>query len=514
MIAAYLISVLLLVLTLLFFVYRKWENSSYVKTIDLIPGPPKQFFVGNALALPKETNEILQTIHSKWVKQYGKIFRVWLGLRPFVMTSSAVLIEKMMTSNTFIDKKDAYSILTPWLGEGLLLASGNKWKKNRRLLTPAFHFQILDNFFDVFNKNADILCEQLIKANTSIKGDSVEDIDVFPYLKRCALDIICEAAMGIQVNAQLEDSEYIRNVQRISEIVVERFFSFGHFMPDWMYECTTSGREHKKILKQIHDFTSKVIRERKVEIALEDEILPEEDTSEVSNRSKKRRAFLDLMLLANKNGVELSDLEIRNEVDTFMFEGHDTTASALVWFLYCMAINPKHQALVQEELNEVFGGSDRPCTIEDTTKLKYLECCIKESLRLYPAVPIISRYISEDFELGGYKIPVGASVVIEIYALHRNEDYFPEPDVFNPDRFQTNESIGRHAFSFLPFSAGSRNCIGQRFAMFEEKVLASSLLRRFKFSYDIAKHGPPKANADLVLKPRDGMPLQIASYLQ
>ncbi len=115
---------------------------------------------------------------------------------------------------------------------------------------------------------------------------------------------------------------------------------------------------------------------------------------------------------------------------------------------------------MQEELNEVFGGSDRPCTIEDTTKLKYLECCIKESLRLYPAVPIISRYISEDFELGGYKIPVGASVVIEIYALHRNEDYFPEPDVFNPDRFQTNESIGRHAFAFLPFSAGSRNCIG------------------------------------------------------
>jgi cytochrome P450 len=73
----------------------------------------------------------------------------------------------------------------------LIEFAGNKWKKNRRLLTPAFHFQILDNFFDVFNKNADILCEQLIKANNSIKGDSVEDIDVFPYLKRCALDIIC-----------------------------------------------------------------------------------------------------------------------------------------------------------------------------------------------------------------------------------------------------------------------------------------------------------------------------------
>ena len=115
---------------------------------------------------------------------------------------------------------------------------------------------------------------------------------------------------------------------------------------------------------------------------------------------------------------------------------------------------------MKEELNEVFGDSDRPCTMEDTTKLKYLECCIKESLRLYPAVPNITRYMSEDSELGGYTIPSGASVSMQIYALHRNEEYFPDPDAFKPQRFQTNESIGRHAFAFVPFSAGPRNCIG------------------------------------------------------
>ncbi len=121
---------------------------------------------------------------------------------------------------------------------------------------------------------------------------------------------------------------------------------------------------------------------------------------------------------------------------------------------------------MQEELNEVFGDSDRPCTMEDTTKLKYLECCIKESLRLYPAVPIISRYISEDFELGGYNIPKASFVSLQIYALHRNEEFFPEPEVFNPERFQTNEAIGRHAFAFVPFSAGSRNCIGNEIFQF------------------------------------------------
>ncbi|XP_046636795.1 cytochrome P450 4C1-like isoform X4 [Daphnia pulicaria] len=511
MIGVFLVSVLLLLLALLFLAHHRWENSAYVKTIDLIPGVTRKFIVGNVTALPKESDEVLQTVQGKWVKQYGRIYRIWLAFRPFVQISSPVFIEKILTSHTLIDKGKSYSILRPWLGDGLLLASGDKWRRSRRLLTPAFHFQILDNFFDVFNKNAEILCEQLAKVDkTSTSGEFKEDVDVFPFLKKCTLDIICEAAMGIQINAQLQDSEYIRNVHRISEIVIERFLSGKGMLPDWLYNLTQSGREQNKILKQMHDFTSKVIRERKVEIALEED-LPEEAKDEEITGTKKRRAFLDLMLLANKNGVELSDLDIRNEVDTFMFEGHDTTASAIVWFLYCMAINPKHQALVQEELNEVFGGSNRPCTMEDTTKLKYLECCIKESLRLYPPVPVFSRYMTEEIELGGYKIPTEAFVNLQIYALHRYEEYFPEPDLFKPERFQTNEAIGRHAFAFVPFSAGSRNCIGQRFAMFEEKVLTSTLLRRFRFSYDLGKRGPRKAIPELVLKPKDGMPLRIVA---
>jgi len=110
---------------------------------------------------------------------------------------------------------------------------------------------------------------------------------------------------------------------------------------------------------------------------------------------------------------------------------------------------------------QVFGDSDRPCTLEDTTHLKYLGACIKESLRLYPSVPAIERYISEDIELGGYKIPSGASLSIHIYALHRNESFFPDPLVFKPERFMFEESGSQHPFAFIPFSAGPRNCIGK-----------------------------------------------------
>ena len=116
--------------------------------------------------------------------------------------------------------------------------------------------------------------------------------------------------------------------------------------------------------------------------------------------------------------------------------------------------------MAREEIFEIFGDSDRPCTAEDAAQMKYLECCIKEALRLYPSVPFISRQMCEDSELDGYKIPSGVSVAVQIYALHRNEEYFPEPEVFKPERFQTEESLGRHPFAFVPFSAGPRNCIG------------------------------------------------------
>lgn len=110
----------------------------------------------------------------------------------------------------------------------------------------------------------------------------------------------------------------------------------------------------------------------------------------------------------------------------------------------------------------MFGDSDRPCTIEDAAKLKYLECCIKESLRLYPSVPNIKRTIDENIVLNNYTIPAGAVVSMHIYSLHRNEDVFPDPLVYKPERFEIDESIKRHPFAFVPFSAGPRNCIGKK----------------------------------------------------
>ncbi|EFX81320.1 hypothetical protein DAPPUDRAFT_50258 [Daphnia pulex] len=500
------LAIFCVVLAAIFFFYLKWEYSSYVKTIDLIPGPPKVPFFGNALSIPLDPYGALQTISVEWPKKYGHFRRGWFGLNGYIDISCPIAAEEILSSPKFIDKGKEYSLLMPWLGEGLLTSTGNRWRNRRRLLTPAFHFQILDNFFDAFNKNSDILCQQLHRSlSRKAELNQTEEIKVFPYLKRCTLDIICEAAMGIQINSQLENSEYPKEHEYPNAVHRFYFTSIWRFLPQWIYFMTKHGKEYQKCLKIIHDFTSKVL----FKIKFKSYLLLLSKCPQIL-LIEKRRAFLDLMLIAAKEGADLTDMDIRNEVDTFMFEGHDTTACAAVWFLYCMGIHPDCQELAREELNDVFGDSDRPCTIEDASKLKYLECCIKETLRLYPSVPLIKRYNNEDFVLSnGYKIPAGATYSVHIFALHRNEEIFPDPLSFKPERFYSDQCSGRHPFAFVPFSAGPRNCIGQKFALYEEKVIFSTLLRRFRFTYNTVKHGPVKPFMDILLKPHSGMPLII-----
>ncbi|EFX88241.1 hypothetical protein DAPPUDRAFT_305713 [Daphnia pulex] len=495
-------------LLLFFFValivwYWSRERSYFFQQIDNIPGPLKLPFLGNILALPRDGPGLLQIFNVKWTRAYGHIYRFWRGMFPIVNISSPSDVEAILASQVHINKSVTGAFLLPWLGDGLLLSGGNKWRKDRKLLTPAFHFQILDGFFDVFNRNSQIFVEQISKR---ILDEN--EVDIYPMTSRCTLDIICEAAMGIQINAQVNyDSEYINAIDRVESMIQGRVNSLLGLLPDWIYfQFTPHGRECQTYLDIVHSFTRKVVVARKT--IVNQQVV---DEVECDSGPKKRRAFLDLLLESARNGEsDMSEADIINQVDTFMFEGHDTTSAAVTWFLYCMATHPaEQQDRVYEELYECFGDSDRPCSLEDLSKLKYLECCIKESLRRHPPVPLIRRRVNEDVRLSGFNVPADTSLGIQIYALHRNEEFFPDPEAFKPERFQPDQVIGRNPFAYVPFSAGPRNCIGQKFAMYEDKVIVSTLLRQFRFGIDVHRL-PIKESLNMILKPEGGMPLLIA----
>lgn len=205
----------------------------------------------------------------------------------------------------------------------------------------------------------------------------------------------------------------------------------------------------------LHGETNRVIQQRRKQLQLakvEQGKAQQQEDNDVGGR--RRLAFLDMLLLAQMegNGSELSDVDIREEVDTFMFEGHDTTSSALAFAISLLSKHADVQQRVYEEAVELEG--------REKESMPYLEAVIKETLRLYPSVPFFSRGVLEDLQVGDVTVPKGASVSCLVYMLHRDPESFPDPERFDPDRFYLNENK-LHPFAFAGFSAGPRNCIGQ-----------------------------------------------------
>jgi cytochrome P450 family 4 len=431
------------------------------------------------------------------------------------MLASAKEVEKVLSSSTHIEKSRDYFALKPWLGNALNLAKGPQWVPRRRLLLPAFQFRFLDNFMEVFNEQSVIMKNVLEKECVDIK-----DVNLFPYACRCTLDVICEAAMGVKIGAQTQkDLDYLKAIVSVSNLIVKRMFR-PWLHPDFIWKISPEGRAEKKYLKVLHDFTENVITERRKLFTQNKElensvkqlnkISDETNDDDIIGTKKHRLAFLDLLLEISDGGKVLTDEEIRNETDIFMVAGHDTSGSGIAWTLFLLGLHPEIQRKVQDEFEDIFDGDkERHVTVADLAKMKYLELCIKEALRLCPPIPVIFRHIYQDIQLDdGKVIPSGTSVALNLLELQRDPAVFPDPLKYDPDRFLPENCIGRNAYAYVPFAAGPRNCIGMRFAQMEVKVILSTLLRNFTFesteSFESIKITP-----DIALRPKYGLHFNV-----
>ncbi|CAN7992527.1 unnamed protein product [Ixodes pacificus] len=196
--------------------------------------------------------------------------------------------------------------------------------------------------------------------------------------------------------------------------------------------------------------------------------------------SRTDTTLMNLLLRAHLQDNKYTEEDVKKDIDTAFGAGNDTTTSATCWTLYLLGLNSKIQAKVHHELDEILGrDTDQEITTDDLGRMKYLECCLKEGLRLYPSFPYIGRVLDYDLEIDGYKIPKGVSCIVNIYSLHRNPEHFKDPEEFVPDRFMGHETTRRHPFSYIPFSGGPKNCLGQRFATVESKLLLAKVLSKF-----------------------------------
>ncbi|XP_074084907.1 cytochrome P450 4V2 [Macrotis lagotis] len=474
---------------------RKWQQMKSIPTVATAYP-----LLGHSLLMKSDSQEFFEQIvyYSEEYRQ-EPLLKLWLGPVPMVALYHADNVEALLSSSKQIDKSCMYKFLEPWLGLGLLTSTGSKWRSRRKMLTPTFHFTILEEFLDVMNEQANVLINKLEKHVDQ------EAFNCFLDITLCALDIICETAMGKNIGAQANgDSEYVRSVFRMTDIIFRRI-KMPWLWFDVCYLLFKEGWEHKRSLKILHDFTDKVIEERSSQMK---EYESQKD-GDMKPKPIKRQAFLDLLLnTKDEDGNSLSHQDIREEVDTFMFEGHDTTATTTNWVIYLLGSYPEVQRKVQNELDEVFGKSDRPVTMDDLKKLKYLDCVIKESLRLFPSVPFFARTLNSDCFIGGHKVPKGTEAVVLPYSLHRDPKHFPDPEEFQPERFFPENAHGRHPYAYIPFSAGPRNCIGQRFAMMEEKTVISCMMRRFCVE-SIQKREELGLVGEMILRPRNGIWIKL-----
>uniref|UniRef100_A0A915JWX6 Cytochrome P450 n=1 Tax=Romanomermis culicivorax TaxID=13658 RepID=A0A915JWX6_ROMCU len=429
-----------------------------------------------------------------------KMMRLWLMWQPYVAIYGPEEAEIILTSNKHINKSYIYEFLHPWMGLGLLTSYAEKWRPRRKLLTPTFHYDILKDFVDVFNQQAKVLVKLL-----ELKSGQ-EAFNMYQYITLCALDIITQTAMGKCVNAQTnQQSDYVKAVYKLNDIIHERQKK-PWFWNDFMFYKIGRGKEHDWCLSVLHGFTKHVIEERDAEIKAHGGF--QQMFKQTAGGSKKRLAFLDLLLeMVDQGNLTLKD--VQEETDTFMFEGHDTTSAGMNWTLHLLGLYPDIQEKVHQELDTIFGDDDdRDITFEDLKNLNYLEMCIKEALRLFPSVPMFGRTLLEDCEIKGKVIPAHTQLIIMPYVVHRDPEHWPDPEIYNPDRFLPENTSGRHPFAYLPFSAGSRNCIGQRFALMEEKTVLAWMLRFFKVK-SVRRRDQIRPQAELILRPSEGIWLEM-----
>uniref|UniRef100_A0A0K8T0R3 Cytochrome P450 4C1 n=1 Tax=Lygus hesperus TaxID=30085 RepID=A0A0K8T0R3_LYGHE len=251
--------------------------------------------------------------------------------------------------------------------------------------------------------------------------------------------------MGVKLNSQDNDrssKDYVAAISRVTWAAVYRVLNL-YLNSNWLWELTPLGAENKRDVKFLHGYTERIISERKA--TYNSRGIKDKEFADEAFGTKKRQAFLDKLL---EMGDSLSDSDIREEVDTFLFEGHDTTAALIEFALFELGQNPDVQELAYEEQLSIFGEDEREATLADLQNMNYLDRVIKECLRLYPSVPYMSRKIAEDVPLkDSLTIPAGSNVVITPYFMHRNPKYFPDPEKFDPDRFLPENCIKRHPFA-------------------------------------------------------------------
>ncbi|MDZ4766647.1 MAG: cytochrome P450 [Chloroflexota bacterium] len=452
-------------------------------TLKTPPGPAPAKNLLAILRFFRDFKEDLVGVMLDGFKTYGDVHQFEIGSDLQVQVAHPDHIQQVLVTQAAKFSKDGTYTdeargLARFLGAGLLTANGDFWKRQRKLMNPAFHHQRIQSYADIMIRDTRDMLDSW--ARVLDHGDGHANFDIDREMMHTTLKIVVEALFGTDISDDADRIGWAVNV-------MQEFSGTPQVIPSWI--PTPLELRVRRAIRMLDDIIYRMIASHRPD-------------------AEQRTDLLSMLITAEtEDGERMTDKQIRDEIVTLFLAGHETTANTLNWTWMALAQNPDVEAKLHAELDTVLGGAAP--TIADLKRLPYTEMVIKESMRLYPPAFMVSRLALEDIEIGGFRVPKGATVGVVSIVAHRDPRWWGEDAAaFRPERFAPENEKSFPRYAYLPFGGGPRVCIGSMFAMMEAQLMLAFVAQNHTLR--LLPGQQVRFDAKITLRPRGGLPMRVS----
>ena len=408
------------------------------------------------------------------VDEYGDIAHYKIGWNHIVFLNNPDYIrEVLVVQNDNFIKERTVRRTKMLLGEGMITAEGAQHRSQRQVAQPAFHRQRIPEY-------ADMIVQEGVRMRDRWRDG--EQRDIARDMMHLTLNVVARTLFATDLRDEVD--ELADAINRIMGL-----YNFLVMLPaaEWLVHVRPPGlAAFVRARKRIDAVVYRMIEAHR-------------------KAGHNGGSLLDLMLAASPDHSAASEQSLRDQVITIFLAGYETVANALAWTWYLLSQNPECERRFHDEIDREL--QDRPPAFEDVPRLRYTEMVLAESMRLYPPAWAMGRYARNDFRLGEFFLPAKTTVLISQFIMHRDARFFPDPLRFNPERFTPEAKARRTKFTYFPFGAGFRQCIGESFAWMEGVLLLATLGQRWKPKLVPGHRVEPEPL--ITLRPKYGMKMQV-----
>jgi len=421
----------------------------------------------------KHANKIVKNplpFHNKNFEAKGDTFRLRLGARNSVVFSrnpEFALYALQKNQRNYTKSQIQTKDLSKYVGKGLLTSEGELWKKQRRLIQPAFHKKQLEQLLDTVLEAIQIEIRH-ITPNTPI--------DIFPILNDLAFQTVVKALFRTEI-----DIKVIKRLQYITEAAQQMLVKeLRQPFKALYFKYGGPIRKHIDLTIEAREILKGLVQQRRAS-------------------GDRQHDLLDMLLDARyEDGTAMEESQLLDEILILFVAGHETTSNALTFTLQLLAKHPDIQEKVYEEC--AFAKANTDSLLSFIKHCEYTKQVLEEAMRLYPPAYFIDRVNIEEDEFDGMTIPKASNLLFSVIEIHKHIDFWEDPETFNPDRFADNAGMKHKAY--FPFGAGPRMCIGNNFAMYEMVLAVTEIIQQYKIK---KKETPIEIKPLITLKPQNAI---------